>query len=66
MKATIEVKDKQERDAIKRGLEDPSVRAFVVIFGTLQALPNDYVRKRVLTYVMDRIADDDPLVEHVK
>ena len=36
---TIEVKDKAEFEAIKRGLDDPEARAFVTIIGTM--LPFD-------------------------
>jgi hypothetical protein len=56
MKATIEVKDRKEADAIRDGLEDPAVRAFVVIMGALAALPSDRARTRVMTYVTDYFA----------
>lgn len=36
---TIEVKDKAEFEAIKRGLDDPEARALVTIIGTM--LPFD-------------------------
>jgi len=58
MKVSIDVKDKRERDAMRLGLEDPSVRAFVVVMGILKGLPSGRARKRVLTYVQDRLEED--------
>jgi len=57
MKATIEVKDRKEADAVRVGLEDPAVRAFVVIIGLLLPMTQRQ-RKRVLQYVMDKIDED--------
>jgi hypothetical protein len=59
MKATIEVSDRKEADAIRAGLEDPAVRAFVVIMGALLTLPSERARKRVLQYVLDYF-DENP------
>jgi len=53
VKATIEVKDRKEADAIRTGLDDPTVRAFVVMMGVLKELPSDRARVRVLRYVQD-------------
>ncbi|HMF27591.1 MAG TPA: hypothetical protein VKE42_02400 [Candidatus Cybelea sp.] len=53
MKATIEVKDRKEADAIRIGLDDPTIRAFVVMMGVLKELPSDRARKRVLQYIAD-------------
>jgi hypothetical protein len=53
MKATIEVKDRKEADYIRAALDDPVMRAQVVILGALTKLPSDRARKRVLQYVMD-------------
>lgn len=53
MKATIEVKDRKEGEHIRTGLEDPAVRAFVIVMGVLKALPTDRARIRVLSYVSD-------------
>ena len=58
MKANIEVANRKEADAIRAGLDDPSVRAFVIIMGTLLMLPNQRARIRVLTYVKDRLEEN--------
>jgi hypothetical protein len=59
MKALIEVKDRKEGDAIRAGLEDPSVRAFVVVMGALKMLPTDRARRRVLQFVVDKLEEDN-------
>jgi hypothetical protein len=59
MKTTIEVKDRKEGEHIRTGLEDPAVRAFVVIMGVLKALPSDRSRVRVLNYVNDLLDERD-------
>lgn len=53
MKATIEVTDRKEAEAIRAGLADPAVRAFVAIMGALSGLPSDRAKRRVLQYVAD-------------
>jgi hypothetical protein len=58
MKALIEVKDRKEADAIRTGLEDPSVRAFVVVTGVLKMLPSDRARRRVLQFVIDKLDEE--------
>jgi hypothetical protein len=55
VKATIEVKDRKEADAIRVGLADPVMRAQVVILGTLSQLPSDRARTRVLAFVQDSL-----------
>lgn len=57
MKATVEVKDRNEADAIRTGLEDPAVRAFVVIMGALRPLTSR-AQARVMRYVTDKLEDD--------
>ena len=59
MKASIEVKNREEATAIRTGLEDPTIRAFVVVMGTLNALPTGRARRRVLQYVEDRFAEEE-------
>jgi len=59
MKATIEVKDRVERDAIRAGLDDPLTRALVVTMGVLATLPSQAARQRVLNYVYDRLHEND-------
>jgi hypothetical protein len=56
MKATIDVSDRKEADAIRAGLEIEEVRAMVVIVGTLTRLPDDRTRQRVLNFVIDKLA----------
>jgi hypothetical protein len=51
MKATIEVSDRKEADAIRAGLSDPSVRAFVAVMGVLSTLPSERARHRVMEFV---------------
>jgi hypothetical protein len=58
MKALIEVKDRKEAETIRSGLEDPSVRAFVVITGALRMLPSDRSRRRVLQFVIDKLDEE--------
>ena len=57
MKANIEVADRKEAEAIRAGLADPTVRAFVVIMGALAALPSDRAKRRVLNYVADHFEE---------
>jgi hypothetical protein len=57
MKATIEVRDKKEAEAIRAGLADPAVRAFVQVMGALSALPSDRARKRVMQFVRDHFEE---------
>jgi hypothetical protein len=52
VKATIDVADRKEADAIRAGLEDPAVRACVVVMGALATLPLR-ARVRVLEFVRD-------------
>jgi hypothetical protein len=59
MKMTLEVKDRKEADAIRTGMEDPAVRAFVLVMGALKALPSDRARERVLRFVTDTLDERD-------
>jgi hypothetical protein len=54
MKTPIEVKSREEGRSIRAGLEDPQVRAFVIVMGALLRLPSDRSRARVLGYVSDK------------
>ena len=58
MRATIEVKDRREADAIRLGLADPMLRAVVVIVGTLQQLPSKRAQHRVMEYVTDKLSEE--------
>jgi hypothetical protein len=58
MKATIQVNDKREAEAVRVGLEDPAVRAFVVIMGVMKSLPSKRAQARVMQYVTDRLDED--------
>lgn len=57
MKAHIEVKDKDERDAVERAMGDPVTRATVIVMGHLLALPTDRARRRAMEYVKDELAE---------
>ena len=59
MKTNIEVKSREEGNAIKTALEDPTVRAFVTTMGVLLALPSNTVRARVLKNVSDQLGLND-------
>jgi hypothetical protein len=60
VKITIDVADRKEADAIRRGLADPQVRALVCVTGILAALPSDRARLRVLRVIDDKFNEDDP------
>jgi hypothetical protein len=53
VKANIEVKDRKEAEYIRAGLDDPIMRAQVVILGALKSLSSNRARKRVLDFVID-------------
>jgi len=61
MKANIDVKDRREAEAIKAGLEDPVLRAMVMVVGALKQLPTARARARVLQYVEDRLDEEEQL-----
>jgi hypothetical protein len=65
MKATIQVANRNEAEALKAGLEDPATRAIVLVMGALSELPNDRARARVLTYVRDYFEDKDAVEKAV-
>jgi hypothetical protein len=60
MKVTIEVADRKEADAIRQGLLNPEVRAFVKVMGVLAGLPSDRARERVLRFVDDKCEEETP------
>ena len=60
MKASIEVRDRREAEHIRAGLENPNVRALVVVMGVLSLLPDDRARKRVLNWVADKLDIETP------
>jgi len=53
MKANIDVKDRKEAEYIRAALNDPIMRAQVVVLGALSTLPSARARQRVLQYVND-------------
>lgn len=55
MKAWIEVKGRKEAEAIRRGLDDPSTRALVLVVSVLSTLPSDRARARCLHHVADML-----------
>lgn len=58
MKATIDVKDRKEAEAIREGLADPATRALVTIMGALSGLPTERARNRVLQWVIDEVSEE--------
>lgn len=60
MKVRIDVTTRAEGQQIRRALEDPSVRAFVKVMGSLLTLPSDRARERVLRLVDDKMAEEVP------
>ena len=61
MRVSIEVRDRREGEVMRVGLDDPAVRAFVVIVGTLKPL-SKRAQGRVLRYVMDRLEEEEGLI----
>ena len=59
MKASIEVKSREEAKHITRAMEDPTTRALVVVIGALLALRTSGDRRRVMQWVTDRLAEDN-------
>lgn len=57
MKATIDVKDRAEADRVRTALADPETRALVNVLGALLPL-SERERKRALTFVADKLAED--------
>lgn len=58
MKATIEVKSRQEAELIKAGLADATVRAFVQVVGAIAPL-SPSGQRRVLTFLSDRQQEEE-------
>lgn len=57
MKKTIDVKDRNEGNAIALALEDPTTRAMVTMVGYLLPL-SPKQRERVLAFVADKLSDE--------
>ena len=49
----IEVKDRKEARAIRLAVEDPEIKAFLIVSGILKQLSTDGARARVLAFVRD-------------
>jgi hypothetical protein len=75
MKVSVQANNKDEARAIQVGMNDPAVRAFVIICGLLEQLPTQRARNRVLQYANDlasdparpialQPADDAPALNH--
>lgn len=58
MKASIEVKSRDEAAHISRAMEDPATRALVVTIGALLSLRTAGERRRVLQWVNDRLEEE--------
>lgn len=59
MKTTVEVTSKREGELVRQALADPETRVIVNVLGALLTLPNLRQRLRVMTFVSDRLAQDD-------
>ena len=57
MNVSIPVRTRNEGKDIRRALEDPEVRAFVLVMGALLPLPSDRARRRCLTFVLDQLEE---------
>lgn len=60
MRASIEVKSRDEAEQIARALEDPATRALVITIGALLSLRTHAERRRVLQWVTDRLEEEEP------
>lgn len=58
MKTPIEVANRGEGEALRRGLSDPTVRGFVLTMAALADLPTDRSRTRVLNYLHSRLDEE--------
>jgi hypothetical protein len=58
MRVTIECKDRQEADAIRAAMADPTARATVLIIGILLGLSTPAERSRVLRWAADKFRED--------
>lgn len=58
MKVAVDVKNRQEADAVRRAMDDPQTRAYVLVVGTLLSLPSDRARQRVMRFVADHLNED--------
>jgi hypothetical protein len=58
VKVTIDIDSREEGELLRQGLKDPQVRAYVMVVGALNRLPNNRTKARVLNYVADRIRQD--------
>ena len=58
MKATIDVKNREEAKHIATAMEDPATRALVIIIGALLSLSTGE-RRRVMQWVTDRLQEEE-------
>lgn len=58
MRVAVEVKNRTEAKAIKAAMDDPEVRAFVLVMGELLQLPSARARIRVLKFVEDFLEEE--------
>lgn len=59
MKVAVKVNDAKEAEAVRTAWEDPAIKAFVIVAGTLMGLPSDRARARTLKYVTDLLAEQN-------
>jgi hypothetical protein len=58
MKTLVNVANQKEAELLRRGLSDPTVRAFVKVMGALVDLPSNRARERVLRFVIDKFDEE--------
>ena len=57
MHMRIEVTNRKEAEQLRAGLALADIRAFVRVMGTLEQLPSDRARARVLQFIKDHFDD---------
>lgn len=60
MKATVEVKDRAEGKVVAKALEDPEMKALVLISGAIEQVQGPEGRARVLAWVTSRYGNVIP------
>jgi hypothetical protein len=59
MQANVTVKDRSEKKAVETAMEDPTIKACVVVTGTLMQLSSRDQQDRVLRFAMDKVSEGD-------
>jgi hypothetical protein len=59
MRVTINVENRYEADLIARAIEDPTVKAAVLVTGMLLDLPTVPARREVLSFALSTVAGQE-------